>query len=192
MSNVCGRSFYANGTSRDSNGILYDAMGCVVKEVPQPLSANADEIAISDRLGIDLNKLDEIKSLDANRVKQKINPGVGMPQALMLHEFGSQVWSAFGDMPYHVGSSLLGKTWRDVDVRLILHDAAFAEMFPNANMNNIHSCGKWVALCLAFSALGKQITGLPIDFQIQQMTHANGKHSGPRSALGNLELRYKK
>ena len=124
-------------------------------------------------------------------MKQPIQPGIGMPAALLLHEFGSQLWHAFDDMPYHVGSSLVGKVWRDVDVRLILADDAFAAMFPDATLNNIHSCGKWVALCLAFSALGKQMTGLPIDFQIQQQTDANAKHDGPRSALGNVQLRYR-
>ena len=37
---------------------------------------------------------------------------VGMPAALMLHEFGSQVWHAFGEPPYLVGSALRGKQWR--------------------------------------------------------------------------------
>lgn len=35
--------------------------------------------------------------------------GVGMPADLLLHEFGSQVWAAFGDCPYHVGSSFNSK-----------------------------------------------------------------------------------
>ena len=119
--------------------------------------------------------------------------GVGMPQALLLEEFGSQVWSAFGQPPYMVGSATHSRNWRDVDVRLILDDEEFEKMGfgdPKYCSRN----GKWVALCLAFSALGKQITGLPIDFQIQQRTLANenypidlGKH--PRHALGLIELR---
>lgn len=116
--------------------------------------------------------------------------GVGMPQALLLEEFGSQVWHAFGDAPYLVGSALNGKVYRDVDVRLILDDEVYAVMglgdpkFPHHN-------GKWVALCLAFSALGKQMTGLPIDFQIQQQTHANTTFERqPRSALGMVDLRF--
>ena len=52
-------------------------------------------------------------------------PGVGMPAALLLDEFGSQVWSAFGSPPYLVGSALAGKKWRDVDVRLILSDEEY-------------------------------------------------------------------
>jgi hypothetical protein len=42
------------------------------------------------------------------------------------------------------------------------------------------------AVNMAFSALGKEMTGLPIDFQLDQMTRANTEHDGPRSALGIL------
>ena len=52
---------------------------------------------------------------------------VGMPATLLLEEFGSQVWNAFGDCPYLVGSALENKTgWRDVDVRIILDDEEYA------------------------------------------------------------------
>lgn len=116
---------------------------------------------------------------------------VGMPAALVLHEFGSQVWAAFGHPPYHVGSSLENKTgWRDVDVRLILPDAEY-EAMDLGKPNLPHRNEKWVALCRAFSALGKEMTGLPIDFQIQQMTRANEEFPGDRSALGLVPLRFK-
>ena len=45
--------------------------------------------------------------------------GVGMPRKLMLDEFASLVWDAFGDCPYLVGSALDTTDWRDVDVRLL-------------------------------------------------------------------------
>jgi hypothetical protein len=116
--------------------------------------------------------------------------GVGMPADLYLHEFGSQVWHAFGKPPYHVGSSLLNKTgWRDVDVRLILADEEY-ERLGLGDPRQPRCNGKWVALTLAFSALGKAMTGLPIDFQIQQRTHANQEHDKPRSALGIVALRF--
>ncbi len=54
-----------------------------------------------------------------------------------------------------------------------------------------HHNAKWVALVLAFSALGKTMTGLPVDFQIQEQTHANEKEKGLRSALGIVALRMK-
>lgn len=118
--------------------------------------------------------------------------GVGMPQTLLLEEFGSQVWHAFGTPPYLVGSALTEKQWRDVDIRLILDDEEYERLGlgdprPSRALHN----GKWVALCLAFSALGQQMTGLPIDFQIQEQTHANKAYDGPRSALGMVALRIK-
>lgn len=115
--------------------------------------------------------------------------GVGMPANLKLQEFGSQVWHAFGEPPYLVGSVLQTKTqWRDVDVRLILDDEAYAAM-GLGDPKGDHTNGKWVALCWAFSELGRAMTGLPIDFQIQQQTYANKTYDGPRNALGRVALR---
>lgn len=117
--------------------------------------------------------------------------GVGMPAELFLHEFGSQVWFFFGHPPYHVGSSLAGKQWRDVDVRLILPDNEY-EAMGLGDPTMPHTNGKWVSLCLAYSALGKQMTGLPIDFQIQQQSFANETFVtfvGTRSVLGVVPLR---
>lgn len=111
-----------------------------------------------------------------------------MPASLLLDEFASQVWSAFGHLPHLVGSALKTKQWRDVDVRLILSDEEYENMGlgkPEAS----HQNGKWVSLCLAYSALGKSLTGLPIDFQIQQQSYANEKYKEQRSALGITELR---
>lgn len=118
--------------------------------------------------------------------------GVGMPQSLLLEEFGALVTDAFGHHPYHVGSSVLGKDWRDVDVRLILDDAEYASL-GLGTPNQPHSNARWVALCRAFSALGKEVTGLPIDFQIQQQSLANEEDKGLRSALGvRTYLRWQK
>lgn len=115
--------------------------------------------------------------------------GVGMPAEIKLHQFGSEVWAAFGEMPFQVGSSLLSKQWRDVDVRLILNDEEW-DRLELGDPRSVFGNGKWVALCLAFSALGKEMTGLPIDFQIQKFSDANARYDGPRSALGRVPLRY--
>lgn len=116
---------------------------------------------------------------------------VGMPAALKLEEFGSQVWHTFGTPPYVVGSSIRSKRWRDVDVRIILDDETYAAL-GLGDPRYDYRCGKWVALCLAFSALGKEMTGLPIDFQIQQQSFANAKFKGPRCSIGHVELRFAK
>lgn len=110
--------------------------------------------------------------------------GVGMPAALMLEEFGDMVSHAFdGEVPYQVGSSLETTQWRDVDVRLMLSDEAYAAQgYGNPRYPEFNA--KWCAMCRAFSALGRQMTGLPIDFQIQQTSRANETFTGPRNALG--------
>lgn len=105
----------------------------------------------------------------------------GMPQGIWLQKFGTIVEDYFGHTAYQVGSSLHSKDWRDVDVRLILPDDEFEALYgkDSAAIGN----PKLAAITLAFAALGKEMTGLPIDFQIQSMSHANGKYDGPRSAL---------
>lgn len=116
--------------------------------------------------------------------KKLIVGGVGMPATLLLDQFADVVRGFFGEehFPYRVGSSIHSKEWRDVDVRVILSDEEYEQMgFGDPKMP--HQNAKWVALVLAFSALGKAMTGLPIDFQIQNMTEAN-KFEGSRSALG--------
>jgi hypothetical protein len=115
-----------------------------------------------------------------------VNPGVGMPAALKLGEFGQIVMDAWPDAIgcFHVGSSLFGKTWRDVDVRLMLDDEDFRAEF-GADLPR-HDLPRWRAMCRAYAALGEQMTGLPIDFQIHPMTWANDTYPEPRSALGVL------
>lgn len=118
--------------------------------------------------------------------------GVGMPHALKLQEFGSQVWAAFGHPPYHVGSSVRDKAgWRDVDVRLILPDEEYEALGFGKPGQDEHNNDRWVAFVLAFSALGREMTGLPIDFQIQQRSHANKAYPRElRSALGMVPSRF--
>ncbi len=119
--------------------------------------------------------------------------GVGMPEQIKLNEFGSKVWDYFGSPPYHVGSSLTEKYFRDVDVRMILNDKTYKCM-GFGDPGRAHDNAKWVAICLAFAALGREMTGLPIDFQIQQMSWANKiypriKGRNYRSALGIVPSR---
>lgn len=102
---------------------------------------------------------------------------VGMPQGIWLREFGEYIRAAFGHMPYHVGSSVDKKDgWRDVDVRVLIPDDEWAALGlgdPKRPQEN----AKWTAITLAWSAFGQQLTGLPIDFQLQQQTQANAEFS---------------
>ena len=110
---------------------------------------------------------------------------VGMPQTLLLQEFGEHVHRAFGHVCYHVGSSLKEKGgWRDVDVRLILPDDEYARMELGDPAHPQHN-KRWVSLVLAWSSFGKQLTGLPIDFQIDRQADVNAQTKGQiRVALG--------
>jgi hypothetical protein len=109
-----------------------------------------------------------------------------MPAGVWLTKFGMIVSDYFGHECYHVGSSLVRKDWRDVDVRLLLPDDEFAERF--GKNDSAETNPKLAAITLAFAALGKQMTGLPIDFQIQTLSHANERYPGMRSAL--IEYRF--
>lgn len=111
-----------------------------------------------------------------------------MPAGIWLTKFGMIVRDYFGEMPYHVGSSLESKQWRDVDVRLILDDDDFQQQF--GAIKGAETNAKLAAITLAFSALGKAMTGLPIDFQIQSQSHANIAYGNrPRSALFEIKER---
>ena len=112
----------------------------------------------------------------------KKRAGIGMPATLYLQRFGDLLWDAFGEVAYQVGSSLSAPTWRDVDVRIMLDDEKYAAL-GFGDPTRPHENGRWCAYTLAFCAIGRQITGLPIDFQIQDTTTANGQHKGQRSAL---------
>jgi len=114
--------------------------------------------------------------------------GVGQPSGMWLEQYGKLLVAVFGYHVYQTGSSLTPKgTYRDVDIRVILPDEEYAAL-GFTSPENEHGNLKWVAMCLAFAELGKRVTGLPIDFQIQQSSHANANYSQKdghrRSALG--------
>ena len=114
-------------------------------------------------------------------MKKNKSSGVGQPQTFYLNWFGQLVFDVFGSPPYLVGSATQHKKWRDVDIRLILTDEQWKVLGFGSDPK--YPSRSWAPLCMAFSALGKHITGLPIDFQIQQQTDANTRNKGQREAL---------
>lgn len=111
-----------------------------------------------------------------------------MPAGIWLVKFGVIVRDYFDHVPYRVGSSLTSKTWRDIDVRLIVPDDQYTMWFGSIAAR-AETNPRLAAITLAFSTLGAQMTGLPIDFQIQAQTWANEKYGGePRTALLELDL----
>lgn len=110
--------------------------------------------------------------------------GVGMPAMLHLEAFGREIKDAFGWLPVLVGTSATSKTWRDVDVRLILPDDEFDALFPTHVKPDRHD-GRWGILCAALSELARARTGLPVDFQIQCASWANKRYpDGVRIPIG--------
>ena len=93
----------------------------------------------------------------------------------LLNHWASYVRTMFRATPYLVGSVLTTPTWRDVDVRLILDDDAYQRLAQQITVS---------LLDLSVSLWGRKATGLPIDFQVQQMTEANREFDGRRNALG--------
>jgi len=114
---------------------------------------------------------------------------IGQPQGMLLNLFGEKLRDIFGEVAYHVGSSLTTEKtthWRDVDVRLMLDDEVWDKL-ELGDPKNPHGSRRWRALCIVLSDYGRHATGLPIDFQLQQRTYANEKfgraNNCQRSAL---------
>lgn len=114
--------------------------------------------------------------------RKPVSIGTGMPASLNLAAFGQSLQAAFGAVAYQVGSSVVGKTWRDVDVRIMLPDDRFDALFPGYAVGNQNDAW-WGLICASVSELGRVRTGLPIDFQIQRTTDANARYDGPRQPL---------
>lgn len=112
---------------------------------------------------------------------------IASPLALrMLDCFGLLVIEAFPDSVgvYMVGSALIRPTFRDVDVRCMLLDEEFATRFGDET--DWRRNRPLMAHNFAFSALGREVAKLPIDFQIEQMTAANAENpDGGRHPLGH-------
>jgi hypothetical protein len=122
-------------------------------------------------------------SEDAPAPRKKVNY-VGAPAIFALEQACQHICDAFGGYGcYIVGSALERPNWRDVDVRYIMSDAQFEEVFPGA-MPCWEQDARWLLLTVSISQWLSKQTGLPVDFQFQPQTHANERHSGARHAIG--------
>lgn len=87
--------------------------------------------------------------------------------------------------PYLVGSvqERTARADSDVDLRLILADDDYDALMAGT------PDGYATLLDLALSAYVRDLTGLPIDFQVQRQTEANERHGGKqRNPLGGRSL----
>lgn len=102
-------------------------------------------------------------------------------QTAKLLDFGRVVKQGFGHDAYQVGSSLKTKNWGDIDVVVMLPDKDYRERFGDPEKQFTRS--DWRAVCRAWMALGIEMTGLPIDFKVQSIAHANEHHKSDRSCI---------
>ena len=102
--------------------------------------------------------------------------GAGATGTSLLNHWGHILKLAFGATAYHVGSSTKSKTWRDVDVRMLLDDKQWEEIIGCSPSNAFQINVRWECLTLAISLWGEKVTGLPIDFQFQPIEWANKKY----------------
>lgn len=91
------------------------------------------------------------------------------------------------DTPYLVGSCLVRADYRDIDIRTILTDERFDELFPS----HPHRDPLRHLVQRAITEHYVTATGLEnIDFQIQRFTTANEKYpTGARHPLGTYPAR---
>lgn len=108
---------------------------------------------------------------------------VPAPHFYHLNQACALIEKAFDSYPYLVGSSIERRDFRDVDVRLILDDAKYDQLFHDKDAGWTNAL--WSLMCTSISDYLSKVSGLPIDFQIQRQTQANEQHKGQhRSALG--------
>lgn len=104
--------------------------------------------------------------------------GTGMPGTIYLDLFGHWLREAYPEATaVHVGSSATAKQWRDVDIRLIMPDEQFNELFPGYTGHHQNDT-KWALLSAAIAELGRKLTGFPIDFQFQSRGEATRRYGG--------------
>lgn len=111
---------------------------------------------------------------------------VGAPACFELELACQQLSEAFGGFGcYLVGSALERPDWRDIDVRMILSDTEFDQLFPQCRERGTWEFNaRWLVMTISISEWLRKRTGLPVDFQFQPQSHANERHRGPRNALG--------
>lgn len=112
---------------------------------------------------------------------------IGAPACFALEMACKQLNAAFDGQCYVVGSVLQRPDWRDVDVRMMMDDAAFVTLFPNAGgveYGHWEFDHRWTLMTVAITAWLRTMTGLPVDFQFQPSSFANVRHKGKRQAVG--------
>lgn len=102
----------------------------------------------------------------------------------LLNAWAEKVREMFHAAPYLVGSALERPDFRDVDVRLLLWADPEVAGSVKRTYDRLATSVSIEHLNLAVSLWGQKVTGLPIDFQVQQAESANEDFTGRRHPLG--------
>lgn len=117
--------------------------------------------------------------------KPKQDRYIGWPQNGQLDHAMMIVCRAFEEQAWQVGSSTKGTDYRDVDVRIIMDDAKFNALFGDWNATTWQPF--WSLVCTSISVYLRQVTGLPVDFQIQRRSNVkDADWDEPRSTCGHF------
>ncbi|MEV0843638.1 hypothetical protein AB0I55_29345 [Actinocatenispora sera] len=101
---------------------------------------------------------------------------LGPHDALRLDLACRPLVEAFGTAPVLVGSALARPDYRDVDVRLVVSDDRYRELFGGSELlARLISC--------ALSDWLGRASGLPVDFQVRSAAAA-AAYTGPSVPLG--------
>lgn len=94
----------------------------------------------------------------------------------LLDQWGRQLGEVFGETPYLVGSvARASRDPRDVDVRMMLPEGAGWIAATRLRLLHVN---------LSVTMWGRQVTGLPIDFQFQPPNEFHTYDEERRGALG--------
>ena len=110
---------------------------------------------------------------------------IGWPHSGRLDHALMIVAEAFGEDCFQVGSSTKSTDYRDVDVRVIMPDEKFDALF--GDWTAVRWQPFWSLICTSISLYLSQVTGLPVDFQIQR--RGNVKQADwdePRTVAGHF------
>ena len=88
---------------------------------------------------------------------------VGMPAHLRLDAACGIVNEALGETSWLVGSALKHNDWRDVDVRVLMDDDKFDNLFGDVSRR---ANPFWSLFCMSVSEYLRAATDLPVDFQV--------------------------
>lgn len=101
---------------------------------------------------------------------------LGVDQVRAIDQFAELLFVMFPHQHgvVHCGSSLTRDDWRDVDLRVVLDDTDVAMLASHIELADLH---------MLLSRWGQQVTGLPIDCQLQPLSEHQQEMFAPNGAV---------